>query len=102
MERKIVRDHELAGKRPIIGANAGHIAGVEIAENVLAHAFHRRWLDKDKQTAVAGQIRALNGGSKFLPQLLESVASDHVTVPSHRIVFRPVRAVPLRASGSSV
>ncbi len=102
VECEIVRHHEIAGKRTVVDANADHVAGVEIAENILADVFHHRRLDEYKQSAVARQIHALDGGSKLPSQLFEPVAGDHVSFPSTPSVCPAAGAAFLPTTGSSV
>ncbi len=77
VEGEIVRDQELAGKRPVIRADADDVAGIQVAENVLADGLHGRAVHEDEQAAVAGQVGAMDGWTELRLELLESFASDH-------------------------
>jgi hypothetical protein len=77
VEGEVVRDDKRAGIRAVVGPEADHVAGVEVAEEVLADAFHRGRLDEDEQAVVAGQVRPLDGGAKLFPQLFQPAAARH-------------------------
>src|SRR5271165_5198316 len=77
VERKIVGDQKVAGEGPVIAADAGDVAGIQFAEDVLAHVFHNFSFHEDEQTIVAGQVGALDEGSKPGLELLEHFARDH-------------------------
>ena len=57
VECEIVSDQKLAGKWPVIAADAGNIAGIEFAENVLADEAYDRAVYIDEEAAIVRQYR---------------------------------------------
>ena len=74
VEGEVVRNHELAGERPVIRADADNVAGVEVAEEILANRLERGWLDEDEQATLARQVGPLDGGTESSLQLSQYLA----------------------------
>ena len=67
---KVVRDQEAARVGPVVRADADHVAGVEVAEDVTAHGLQRRRLDEDEQATVGRQVGPPDGGAELFLQLM--------------------------------
>ena len=94
VECEIVRDQELSGEGPVIRADADHVAGIEIAEDVLADALHRRAVDIQEQTAVAGTVGPLDGGAELFPCNSLSRSRAIISAAPSGLAVRAERGAP--------
>src|SRR5690348_13946473 len=80
-------DHEAAGEWPIVGADADHVARIQVAEDVLTYFLHGCRLHPHEQLAVAGQVGAQDGALELFSQLVEPFTRNHDVRPFTTTTF---------------
>jgi hypothetical protein len=81
VECEVMGNEILAGKRPVIAADADNVSGIELAEDVLADKSDYRGIDVHEEARVTGQISALDQRAEPLLELLEHFSRKHINVP---------------------